>query len=59
MAGLYDFRGEYGKGKGDIVIVNVNKHKDVDEMRNLSLFGDLSKPQKELHTGRLPENIVK
>jgi len=55
MAGFYDFKGEFGKGMGDIVIVNVNKHKDVDEMRNLSLFSYLSTAQKELHIGRLPE----
>jgi hypothetical protein len=53
MAGFYDFRGEYGKGMGDIVIVNINKHKDVEEMRNLALFDNLSKAQKELHIGRL------
>jgi SulP family sulfate permease len=55
MAGFYDFRGEYGKGKGDIVIVNVNKHKDIEEMRNLPLFELLSRAQKELHIGRLPD----
>ena len=55
MAGFYDFKGEFGKGMGDIVIVNVNKHKNVDEMRNLTLFADLSTAQKELHIGRLPE----
>jgi carbonic anhydrase/ABC-type transporter Mla MlaB component len=54
MAGFYDFRGEFGKGMGDIVIVNVNKHKDVEEMRNLPIFEYLSKAQKELHIGRLP-----
>jgi SulP family sulfate permease len=54
MAGFYDFRGEYGKGQGDIVIVNVNKHKDIEEMRNLPLFDMLSRTQKELHIGRLP-----
>jgi SulP family sulfate permease len=54
MAGFYDFRGEYGKGQGDIVIVNVNKHKDIEEMRNLPLFDMLSQTQKELHIGRLP-----
>jgi SulP family sulfate permease len=58
MAGFYDFRGEYGKGKGDIVIVNVNRHKDVDEMRNLPLFADLSTAQKELHIGRLAKTII-
>ncbi|MCX6255223.1 MAG: bifunctional SulP family inorganic anion transporter/carbonic anhydrase [Bacteroidia bacterium] len=55
MAGFYDFKGEFGKGMGDIVIVNINKHKDIDEMRNLPLFSYLSKAQKELHIGRLPE----
>ena len=53
MAGVYDFRGEYGKGKGDIVIVNVNKQKNVETIRNLPLFEDLSKAQRELHIGRL------
>lgn len=54
MAGFYDIRGEYGKGHGDIVIVNVNKHKDPEEMRNLPVFDMLSNAQKELHIGRLP-----
>ena len=54
IAGFYDFKGEYGKGMGDIVIVNVNKQKDIEEMRNLPLFDALSKAQKELHIGRLP-----
>lgn len=55
MAGFYDFKGEYGKGMGDIVIVNVNKQKNVEEMRNLPIFSYLSKLQKEIHIGRLPE----
>lgn len=57
IAGFYDFKGEYGKGMGDIVIVNVNKIKNVDELRNLSLFSMLSKAQKELHIGRLPATV--
>jgi hypothetical protein len=40
---------------GDIVIVNVNRHKDTEELRNLPIFSLLSKTQKELHIGRLPE----
>lgn len=55
MAGFYDIRGEFGKGMGDIVIVNVNKKKEVNELRNLSLFDDLSMAQKELHIARLPK----
>jgi high affinity sulfate transporter 1 len=55
MAGFYDFRGEFGKGMGNIVIVNVNKHKDIEEMRNLPLFDSLSRLQKELHIGRMPK----
>lgn len=58
MAGFYDFRGEFGKGRGDIVIVNVNRHKDVESMRNLPLFASLSALQKELHIGRLPKTTV-
>lgn len=54
MAGFYDFRGEFGKGMGDIVIVNVNRHKEAEKMRNLPLFDSLSDAQKELHIGRLP-----
>ncbi len=54
MAGFYDFRGEFGKVMGDIVIVNVNRQKNTEEIRNLPLFANLSKAQRELHIGRLP-----
>ena len=54
IAGFYDFKGEFGKGMGDIVIVNVNKIKDIEAMRSLPLFSYLSKAQKELHIGRMP-----
>ncbi|MBK7131938.1 MAG: bifunctional SulP family inorganic anion transporter/carbonic anhydrase [Bacteroidales bacterium] len=54
MAGYYDFKGEFGKGMGDIVIVNVNKHKSVEELHSHPLFEMLSTAQKELHIGRLP-----
>jgi len=52
---LMFFKGEFEKGMGDIVIVNVNRQKNVEEMRNLPIFSYLSKVQKELHIGRLPE----
>jgi len=55
MAGFYDFKGEFGKGMGDIVIVNVNKHKAVEELHSLPIFDMLSNAQKELHIGRLPQ----
>jgi len=55
MAGFYDFKGEYGKGMGDIIIVNVNKVKDIILIRNLPIFERLSEAQKELHIGRLHE----
>jgi sulfate permease, SulP family len=54
MAGFYDFKGEFGKGKGDIIIVNVNKLKEVEQLHDLPLFSYLSESQKELHIGRLP-----
>ena len=55
MAGFYDFRDEFGKGMGNIIIVNVNKIKVVEELRNLSIFSYLSMEQKGIHIGRLPE----
>jgi carbonic anhydrase len=55
IAGYYDFRGEFGKGQGTIVIVNVNKQKGINEMHNMPAFADLTIEQKELHIGRLPE----
>jgi len=53
IAGFYDFRGEFGKGQGTIVIVNVNKHKGINEIHNMPAFEDLIPEQKELHIGRL------
>ena len=41
---------------GNIVIVNVNKMKEVEALRNLPIFAYLSQAQKELHIGRLPKN---
>lgn len=55
IAGFYDFRGEFGKGQGKIVLVNINKHKEVEEMRNMPAFANLTSSQKEAHIGRLPE----
>jgi len=55
VAAMYDFRGEFGKGNGDVVIVNVNKIRDTQKMREMPLFEYLSQVQKELHVGRLPE----
>jgi len=53
IAGFYDFKGEFGKGQGTIVIVNVNGQKDIKEMSNLPAFADLTQEQKEIHIGRL------
>ena len=54
IAGFYDFRGEFGKGPGTIVIVNVNRNKDISELHKMPVFSDLTFEQKELHIGRLP-----
>ena len=55
VGGFYDFRGEFGKGKGKIVIVNVNKTKCVQDIRDLPVFAGLTDKQKENHIDRLPE----
>ncbi len=57
MAGFYDFKGEFGKGMGNIIIVNVNKQKGIDEMRSMEIFTYLSTTQKNLHIGRLPNGL--
>ncbi|GEM_PF-42062 len=57
MAGFYDFKGEFGKGMGNIIIVNVNKQKGIDEMRSMEIFTYLSTAQKNLHIGRLPNGL--
>lgn len=54
IAGFYDFRGEFGKGPGTIVIVNVNRNKDISELHKMPVFAGLTIDQKELHIGRLP-----
>jgi carbonic anhydrase len=54
IAGFYDFRGEFGKGQGTIVIVNVNKKKGIGEMHNMPAFSEMTLEQKEIHIGRLP-----
>ena len=54
IAGFYDFRGEFGKGAGTIIVVNVNRHKDIGVMHNMPVFENLTLKQKELHIGRLP-----
>lgn len=54
LAAFYDFRGEFGKGQGKIVFVNLNKHKTPAELHNLPEFAELSEEEKEHFIGRLP-----
>jgi len=53
IAGYYDFRGYFGREKGSIIIVNVNKHKQTHQVRGLQEFTALSQRQKEDHIDRL------
>lgn len=55
MGAYYDFKGEYEKGMGDILFVNVNRIKEVEKIRDLPEFANLSDVQKDLHIGRLAE----
>jgi carbonic anhydrase len=55
IAGFYDFRGEFGKDQGTIVIVNVNRNKSVKEIRSMQAFAGLTPVQKEIHIDRLPD----
>jgi len=53
IGGFYDFKGDFGKGQGTIIFVNINNHKDIYNMYNLPAFSNLTQEQKELHIGRL------
>ncbi|MCB8999635.1 MAG: hypothetical protein H6540_06175 [Bacteroidales bacterium] len=55
LAGFYDFRGEFGKGQGKIVFVNLNKHKTTEELHYMEEFKNLSPEEKDRFIGRLPE----
>jgi carbonic anhydrase len=53
IGAYYDFRGEFGRGYGKIVFVNVNRHKTEEEIKNLDIFGKLTVREKDLYIGRL------
>jgi carbonic anhydrase len=53
IAGFYDFHDEFGNGTGNVVIVNVNKEKKVEELHRHPIFSYLSDKQKKLHVGRM------
>ena len=53
IGAYYDFKGDFGKGQGTIVIVNINNCKDVEIMYTLPAVADLTQEQKELHIDRL------
>ena len=55
IAGFYDFKGDFDRGQGTIIIVNVNQEKNVGEMYNISVFKNLTIWEKDLHLGRLSE----
>ena len=56
IAAFYDFRGEFGMGKGKIVFVNLNKHKNPEELHHLPEFEELTEDQKNHFIGRMPGN---
>lgn len=53
VAAYYDFNEEFHKGFGKIIIVNVNKQKTENELRNLELFEKLSPSEKEYFIARI------
>jgi carbonic anhydrase len=53
IGAFYDFREEFRKGTGTIVIVNINKHKDLNEIRQHPAFEKLTSEQINTHIARL------
>lgn len=53
MGIYYDFLNDFNKGKGRIIIVNVNKKKDVEEISKLPYFELITEEEKQYFVGRI------
>lgn len=53
MGIYYDFLNDFNKGKGRIIIVNVNKKKDVEEIAKLPYFEMITEEEKQFFVGRI------
>jgi len=55
IGAFYDFTNDFGKGSGRVIIVNVNKNKQKEDIFSLPLFESISEENKEIFIGRLSD----
>ena len=57
IGAFYDFTNDFGKGVSRVIIVNVNKNKQKEEIFNLPLFKNILEENKEIFIGRLADTM--
>lgn len=55
IGAFYDFTNDFGNGLGRVIIVNVNKKKQKEEIFNLPLFENILEENKEIFIDRLSD----
>ena len=55
IGAYYDFKNEFNKGYGRIIITNVNKNKDKNQILDLSEFKEVRNNVNKIYIGRLIE----
>lgn len=58
VGGVYDFTDNYGKGRGTLVITNVNGENDPNKIMQLPALNELSKAEIINHVGSLAPAVV-
>jgi carbonic anhydrase len=53
IGAYYDFTNDFGKGQGQIIFVNINRHKNPMEMLNNQYFNQISEDKKGFFIGRI------
>lgn len=53
IGAFYDFTNDFNKGKGRVIIVNVNKKKNIDDIVKMPYFEMISEEEKKVFTGRI------
>jgi carbonic anhydrase len=53
VGAYYDFANDFGKGRGKVIIVNVNKEKDIEDIVKMPMFMSLTADEKQYFIGRI------
>lgn len=53
IGAYYDFTNDFGKGKGCVIITNVNKEKHISDIVKMPFFENITEAEKEFFIGRI------